>query len=128
MFDVNSIIQSSDLRQMAEKAGTEIDNHGRGKCPLHGGDNDNAFSIFHKDGRDYWKCFTADCGSGDVITFVQKWQGLNFKDACAFLVFYTVLFCCQNFGTTLVGSQNPLLTLNRQNLIEEVISYYLLIF
>lgn len=86
MFDVNSIIQSSDLRQMAEKAGTEIDNHGRGKCPLHGGDNENAFSIFHKDGKDYWKCFTGgDCGGGDVITFVQKWQGLNFKDACAFL-------------------------------------------
>lgn len=85
MFDVNSIIQSSDLRQMAERAGSEIDNHGRGRCPIHGGQDENAFSIFHKDGKDYWKCFSGDCGGGDVITFVQKWQGLNFKDACAFL-------------------------------------------
>jgi hypothetical protein len=84
-FDVETIIQSSDLRQLAERAGAEVDNRGRSKCPLHGGDNDNAFSIFHKDGKDYWKCFTGDCGGGDVITFVQKWQGLDFRGACAFL-------------------------------------------
>jgi hypothetical protein len=85
MFDVNSIIQNADLGQLVERAGGQPDQHGRCACPLHGGENDNAFSIFHKDGRDYWKCWTADCGAGDAIDFVKAWQGVDFKGACAFL-------------------------------------------
>ena len=85
MFNVDVIIQNANLRELVERAGGEVDNHGRCACPLHGGTDTNAFSVFHKDGRDYWKCFSGDCGGGDVITFVQKWQGVNFKDACAFL-------------------------------------------
>lgn len=85
MFDIEKILQTSDLRQLVERAGGEVDNHGRCACVLHGGDNSSAFSIFHKDGKDLWKCHTGDCGGGDVITFVQKWQGLDFRGACAFL-------------------------------------------
>ncbi len=85
MFNVDAIIQNADLRQLVERAGSQPDKNGRCCCPIHGGENSNGFSIFHKDGRDYWKCWTGDCGAGDVITFVQKWQGLDFKNACAFL-------------------------------------------
>jgi len=84
-FDVNAIIQNADLRQLVEKAGGQPDQHGRCSCPIHGGNNENGFSIFHKDGRDYWKCWTGDCGAGDAIDFVKAWQGIDFKNACAFL-------------------------------------------
>lgn len=84
-FDVESILNNADLRQLVERAGGEPDNKGRCACPLHGGQNDNAFSIFQKDGRDYWKCWTGDCGQGDAIDFVKVWQGIDFKNACAFL-------------------------------------------
>jgi hypothetical protein len=85
MFNVEKIIGSVKLRDLVTRAGSSIDNHGRGVCPLHGGDNTSAFSIYYKDGKEYWFCYTGDCGGGDAITFVQKWQGVGFKEACAFL-------------------------------------------
>lgn len=85
MFDTETILQNADLRQLVERAGGELRGNGRCACPLHGGQDNNAFAIYHKDGRDLWTCYSGDCGSGDAITFVQKWQGLDFKGACAFL-------------------------------------------
>lgn len=85
MFDVEKILQTTSIRQLVEKAGGSIDSHGRGCCVLHGGTNDNAFSIFQKDGKEYWKCHSGDCGGGDLITFTQIWQNMDFKQACAFL-------------------------------------------
>lgn len=84
-FDVETILKNTDLRTLVERAGGQPDNHGRCACPLHGGQNESAFSIFIKDGREFWKCWTSDCGGGDAIHFVQKWQGLDFKNACAWL-------------------------------------------
>jgi len=40
---------------------------GRSVCPIHGGDNPEAFSV--KNGKG-WHCFTGDCGSGDGIGLV----------------------------------------------------------
>lgn len=85
MFNVESILQSANLRQLCEQAGAEFDTHGRSCCPIHGGDNPSAFSLYHKDGKDLWYCYSGDCGGGDAISFIQKWQGLDFKNACAFL-------------------------------------------
>src|SRR3972149_3915694 len=85
MFNIESILQNADLRQLVERAGGQPGNHGNCACPLHGGLNENGFSIFYKDGREFWKCWSGDCGSGDVIDFVKIWQALDFKGACAFL-------------------------------------------
>lgn len=85
MFDVSQILAKADLQELVRKAGGELDNHLRCSCPLHGGKNENGFSVYHKDGKDLWQCFSGDCGGGDAITFVQKWQGLDFKGACGFL-------------------------------------------
>jgi len=84
-FDVEEILNKADLKDLVQKAGGQIDNHGRCACPLHGGTIESAFSVFIKDGREYFKCWTHDCGSGDAITFIQKWQNLDFKGACLFL-------------------------------------------
>jgi len=85
MFDIDAILRNADLKELVIRAGGNPDSHGMGVCPLHGGQSENGFSVFHKDGRDYFKCWSGDCGAGDAITFVQKWQGIDFKHAVAFL-------------------------------------------
>jgi len=85
MFDIEGILARADLMELVRRAGGEVDNHGKCACPLHGGHNDNGFHVYCKDGRYLWNCFSGDCGGGDAITFVQKWQGLDFRGACAFL-------------------------------------------
>lgn len=94
MFDINLILQKANLIAMVESAGGKLKQHGERyscACPLHGGDNVTAFSIYKKDGLDRWHCFT-NCGGGDVINFVEVWQFSNvpdkkerFKKACEFI-------------------------------------------
>ena len=88
MFDVQNVLDRSDLLQYVERAGGKP--RGNGKryacaCPLHGGDNPTAFSIYYQDNRWKWNCFTGDCGGGDAISFVETWQGLDFKRACEWI-------------------------------------------
>jgi hypothetical protein len=84
-MNIESLLQKTDLRSLVEKAGGKI-NKNRCACPLHGGKDTNAFAIYKgNDGREMWKCFSGDCGGGDVITFVEKWRGYDFKQACEFL-------------------------------------------
>jgi hypothetical protein len=85
MFNLEKLLSENSLRTFAEKAGGEINEKGRGACPLHGGTDRSAFSIYKKDGREYWNCFSGDCGSGDLIKFIEVWQNIDFKTACAFL-------------------------------------------
>lgn len=88
MFNVEQIVTSVSLVELAQKAGTTLKfAHGswRGACPLHGGNNNTAFVISNKDGKELWNCFTDDCGGGDVIDFVKAWRGWDFKQACEFL-------------------------------------------
>lgn len=86
---IDALIERTDLVTLAEQAGGRFVRHGtnyRGACPLHGGRNTTGFSIFiGEDGRQAWKCFTDDCGGGDVLAFVMKWKGIRFPDAIRFL-------------------------------------------
>jgi len=85
MFNVEEIVQGSDLRVLVEKAGGQFGRSGRTACPIHGGHDATGFAVYENAGREYWKCFSGDCGGGDVIDFVMVWQGLDFKRACEFL-------------------------------------------
>jgi len=52
---------------------------GRCACPLHGGDNKTGFSV-HSD-SDGWTCHTTcDC-SGDIFTFVEKYENVDNSQA-----------------------------------------------
>lgn len=84
MFNVEEIINKTNLQDLIEKAGGKIKGN-RCACPIHGGHDTTGFSIFHKDGRDFWKCFSGDCGGGDAIDFVMVWRNYDFKMACEFL-------------------------------------------
>jgi hypothetical protein len=78
------VAQRIDLRALAEQAGAEFRGNAS-RCPLHGGDNPRAFSIFQaEDGRWCWKCFT-NCPDGqdhgDAIDFYMYWKNVDFKTA-----------------------------------------------
>lgn len=47
-------------------------------CPLHNGDNPTAFVINDKF---LWSCHTSDCGSGDIFTFIEKMEDVDFPKA-----------------------------------------------
>ena len=87
-FDIQTVLEASDLLSYVERAGGEPRGGGNRyacACPLHGGDNPTAFSIYYQDGRWKWKCFTGNCGGGDAITFVSIWQNLDFKQSCEWI-------------------------------------------
>jgi hypothetical protein len=84
-MNIESVIQKTDLFDLVRKAGGEPDNHGRCACPLHGGKDTNSFHVYRKDGKEYWKCFSGDCGGGDCLDFVRVWRGWEFKQAYEFL-------------------------------------------
>ena len=87
-FDIISVLEKSDLLSYIERAGGTPKGGGNRyacACPLHGGDNTTAFSVYFQDGRWKWKCFTGECGSGDAIKFIEVWQGLDFIRACEWI-------------------------------------------
>lgn len=50
----------------------------RARCPFHNGNNDSSFSV--NDKQQFYHCF--NCGaSGNVLTFVMEYEGLEFVDA-----------------------------------------------
>jgi len=54
-----------------------------GPCPIHRGDNPNAFTI-HRE-RNLWKCFTRCDAGGDVVELVRRLQGGSYKAAALYL-------------------------------------------
>lgn len=80
-INLDDVFAKADLLTFVERAGGKPVRSGASyscACVLHGGDNPTAFSVSEKNGKWLWNCFTGDCGGGDAITFVQKWQ--NFTD------------------------------------------------
>ena len=46
-----------------------------GCCPIHGGDNPNAFHVSRS--KNIWQCFTGCCCGGNVLDFVVAMEGLS---------------------------------------------------
>ena len=61
------------MREVLERYGFSAKR--RIPCPLHNGKDEN----FEIKGNN-WRCYS-HCGSGDIISFVQKLFGLSFQDA-----------------------------------------------
>ena len=84
-LDVDNVAQKNDLVEIVEKSGghlRRVAGEWRGPCILHKGNNLNAFAIYNgSDGRQRWKCFTSDCGSGDVYEFIMKFNNCDFVTA-----------------------------------------------
>lgn len=89
MINIEDVINKADLLTFVTMAGGKPEKaNGRYACacPLHGGENETAFSIYFDKGRWKWHCFSGDCGTGDAISFVEKWQKLTFVQACEFIL------------------------------------------
>ncbi len=54
-----------------------------GPCPVHGGDNPNAFVISLS--KNIWHCFTGCNTGGDVIKLVRRLYGKDYRQTAAFL-------------------------------------------
>jgi hypothetical protein len=73
-----------DLVRLAEQAGSQMkfaSGEWRGNCPIHRGDNKSAFVIYDDDGKQKWKCWSNDCGSGDALDLVMKLNNCDLKTA-----------------------------------------------
>ncbi|MGC1379305.1 MAG: CHC2 zinc finger domain-containing protein [Anaerolineales bacterium] len=84
-LNVERLLSRVDLAELAQQAGAKLHQSGRelrGACPLHGGKNPNAFSIYKDDdGRERWHCYT-DCNTGgDAIDFVRRGGNVDFIEA-----------------------------------------------
>lgn len=51
----------------------------RGCCPIHGGDNNNAFLV--DDDVGLWYCFSGECGGGSIIELAMKMNSMSAWDA-----------------------------------------------
>ena len=87
-MDVGTVLTCTDLRALAEEAGARFSAHGNSSyCPLHHGDNPNAFHLYRsRQGHWRWHCFTrcsGECNDGDAISFYMRWQNVDFHTALA---------------------------------------------
>ena len=89
-FDTREICAANDLAKIAAHYGPLV-RSGReyvGCCMIHGGDNPTAFTVYEKDGKQLWHCFTHGCheqSGSDVIGYIQGVERLDFQAACEFL-------------------------------------------
>jgi DNA primase len=54
-----------------------------GPCPVHGGDNPNAFVVSLS--KNIWHCFTGCNDGGDVVKLVRRLYGKDYRQSAAFL-------------------------------------------
>ena len=86
MSNIAALLTKIDLTDLAERAGAHFDHRAghdiRSTCPLHGGDNRTAFSVY-QNGSEFahWHCYTTCQAGGDAIDFYMAWKRLAFTDA-----------------------------------------------
>lgn len=81
MDAVSVIKQNIDVEKILRHYNVDFKYFGdyiRCACPIHNGDNPTAFVI----NEDFlWSCHTGGCGAGDVFTFVEQMEDLDFPKA-----------------------------------------------
>ncbi len=84
MIDTTTIKQNITILDVLKNHPVHrVGHEWRCACPIHAGKDINAFSIYDNGTR--WKCFSGDCGSGDVIAFVMAHQQIDFIRAVEYL-------------------------------------------
>jgi len=83
-MSIDSILRDNDLIAICEHDGAKFRRTGsdmRSRCPIHHGDNTSAFAVFEEYGKQRWKCYTGNCGGGDIIDYIMVRDGIDFKRA-----------------------------------------------
>ena len=78
-MDLETIKSSYSMRDILDRCNIPVNRNGFCKCVFH--KEDTASMKVYESG---YYCF--GCGKGgDIITFIQDYQGLSFKDACQWI-------------------------------------------
>ncbi|MBI5805550.1 toprim domain-containing protein [candidate division TA06 bacterium] len=122
--EIEQIKQSHDLKILVESYGVQLKKKGSnyvGLCPFHK-EKTPSFTVNPK--TQLWHCFGCDAG-GDIINFVAKKEGINFRAA------YKRLAGTESSsvaGQTKAASQpvkaSVPVPLNRSRLLNRVVSFY----
>lgn len=97
MLDVEKLLKAIDLPELVEREAGQAKLHRvngsfRAACPIHGGDNRTAFSVWETDeGYHLWKCHTRCGSSGNAIHFIQRMKNLEWFEAFKYLADYAHL-------------------------------------
>jgi hypothetical protein len=76
MITYDDVKRDIPIQKVLEKYGVKLSRTYRCACPIHGGDNPDAFSV-HDQGRK-WTCHTKGCGKGSsVIDLVALKEGVS---------------------------------------------------
>lgn len=70
------IKQQYSMRDVIARYGLQPNRAGFIRCPFHSGDREASMKIYDKD----FNCFGC-AANGDIFTFVQKMEGVSFKEA-----------------------------------------------
>jgi len=94
----------------------------RARCPFHNGNNDSSFSVSDK--QQFYHCF--NCGaSGNALTFVMEYEGLEFVDAIETLASQVGLEVPRE--TTIASGGKPAPYIDRKDtylLMADIAKYY----
>lgn len=74
------------IERLLERIGGEQIHHDYGHevrscCPLHGGQNKDNFVIYYDRGYPAWRCFSDQCGKGNLVTLLMKKYKASFPQA-----------------------------------------------
>ena len=86
MYRSDEVKNSLKIEEVIQAYTGEVLTNNHMRCPFH---NEKTASFFVNTKKQYFKCFGCGAG-GDVITFVRKYFGIEFKDALSKL--------CADFG------------------------------
>ena len=80
--EIDRIKRTTDLAAVIRARGVDLKTSGGdlvGRCPFH---DDQSPSLRVTPGKGLWRCMSAACGAtGNVIQFVQKFDGVSFRHA-----------------------------------------------
>lgn len=100
---IETVLQHREVRSFFKQRGERL----FGPCPIHGGDNPNAFVIQRS--KNLWFCFTGCNRGGDVIELVRAMDHCGYHAAAAYLA--TLIPAAPTFNTL----PSPINIANRPN-------------
>lgn len=79
LVSIPSVLARQGRSVILKKCGNQL----VGPCPVHGGDNPNAFVVSLS--KNLWHCFTMCDGGGDVIELVRRLHHMTYRETAEYL-------------------------------------------
>ncbi len=79
LVSMEAVLRDKGIDSHFRKRGDRL----QGPCPIHGGDNPNAFVISIS--KNQWYCFSKCCRGGDIIEFVRSLDNIDYRQVAGYL-------------------------------------------